>query len=110
MRGPAVDDGPLDALAMMGASPAQLAELREWLQGQAADFGLWPENQRPVQVLAMMATQWRVSAMGGYMGLDYNVLPFVLRTAGIGKKHEADTFVGLQILEREVLSLMADKS
>ena len=95
---------------MMGASPAQLAELREWLHGRAEDFGLWPENRRAVRVLALMATQWRVSAMGGYVGLDYNVLPFVLRAAGIGKKHEADAFAGLQILEREVLSLMADKS
>lgn len=95
---------------MMGASPAQLAELRAWLRQQAQDYALWPDNRRAVRVFTLMATQWRVSAMGGYVGLDYSVLPLVMRAAGIRKKHQADTFAGLQILEREVLSLMAEKS
>lgn len=95
---------------MMGASPAQLAELREWLAARARDFGLWPENRRPVRVLVNMATQWRVGGMGGYIGLDYAVLPVVFEQVGVRRKHQADTFAGLQILEREVLALMAEKT
>lgn len=105
-----MDEGPLEALAMMGASAEQLAELRGWLRSRAEDFGVWPENRRAVQVLSLMATQWRLSAMGGHVGLDYGALPAVWRLAGVKKKHRADTFAGLQILEREVLSLMAEKS
>lgn len=110
MRGPTVDEGPLEALTMMGASAEQLAELRQWLRSRAEDFAVWPENRRAVQVLTLMATQWRVSGMGGYIGLDYGALPLVMQAAGIKRKHQAETFVGLQILEREVLSLMAEKT
>lgn len=95
---------------MMGASAEQLAELRGWLRSRAEDYGVWPENRRAVQVLTLMATQWRVAGMGGYLGLDYNVLPLVMQAAGIKRRHRADTFAGLQILEREVLSLMAEKT
>lgn len=108
MRGPAVDEGALEALAFMGATPALLSEVKAALGARAAQFWVWPENMPSVRALAMMATQWRVAGMGGYIGLDYNVLPFVFRQLGIGKKKQPEVFSGLQILEREVLSLMGE--
>lgn len=104
-----MDDGPLEALKMLGASEAQLAELREWLTARNKDFAVWPENRRPLAVAQAMATQWR-AGMGGYIGFDYAVLPWVMKQLGIKKAKHADTFAGLQVVEREALTLMAEKA
>lgn len=47
------------------------------------------------------ATQWR-SGMGGVTGLDYNVLPWLMKLQGI--EDEAAALADLRIMERAALN------
>lgn len=55
-----------------------------------------------------MQSQWRVGASGA-TGLDYAVLPFVMKTAGVKKKNRADVFMAIQVMEDEALKVMHEK-
>jgi hypothetical protein len=56
-----------------------------------------------------MATQWRIGPAGP-AGLDYNVLPTVLRLQGIPRKEWHDLFEDLQVLEDAALKKMHEKA
>lgn len=76
---------------------------------QDAPLGLWPENLLPFTVFLSCSTQWRMG-FGGPTGLDYTVLPTVLRLRGIPRADWPDLFDDLRTLEAEALAVMhADK-
>lgn len=68
---------------------------------------MWPDNLPAVNVLIAMSTQWRVGAAGP-VGLDYNVLPAVLRLQGIPRSDWPDTFECVRVLEAEALTVMSE--
>jgi hypothetical protein len=51
-----------------------------------------------------MGTQWRVG-MGGATGLDYGVLPHVLRLVGVPKREWPRVFDDLRVMEAAVLTM-----
>lgn len=53
-----------------------------------------------------MGTQWRV-AMGA-TGLDYNVLPMVMRAAGVRRRDRDEVFWMVRAMEEAALLQMAD--
>lgn len=67
---------------------------------------VWPDNQRVFELFLALRTQWRVG-MSGIIGLDYNVLPWVMRTKGIARREQAEMFADLQTMEAAVLELAA---
>lgn len=69
---------------------------------------MWPENELPAAIFGAMQTQWRYG-MRGATGLDYAALPAVMDLAGVKKKHRADVFGSVQVIEREVLRLWAER-
>lgn len=66
---------------------------------------VFPDNWRALEVFDAMGTQWRVGEMGA-VGLDYGVLPAVIRLQGIPRSEWADLFESIRILEGEALSVM----
>jgi len=52
-----------------------------------------------------MSTQWRVGAAGP-VGLDYNTIPFVMRTLGIPVAERSAVFESLRVLEDAALATM----
>jgi hypothetical protein len=87
---------------------AELAALGFTLEDVASSppVDVWEENWVPTQIFAAMSTQWRTT-QGAVVGLDYGVLPFVFRCAGIKKRRkQADTLECLQIMESEALKIM----
>lgn len=66
---------------------------------------IWPDNIAAVNVFISMSTQWRVG-MNGPIGLDYNAMTFVMRTAGVTKAERADVFDGIRIMEDVALETM----
>jgi hypothetical protein len=85
---------------------ADLSERRTAL----LDFALWPENEAPLAVLRAMQTQWRTGGMsGGIVGLDYNVLPWVMQQLGIRKKEVPEVFDGLRIAERTAIDYLNER-
>lgn len=69
---------------------------------------VWPENQEPFEVFTAMQTQWRVGP-GGATGLDYAALPAVMVMMGVKRKRRADVMGAMQVIEREVLRLWAER-
>lgn len=55
-----------------------------------------------------MSTQWRVG-MSGQTGLDYNVLPFVMRRIGVAPAQRDDVFDDIRMLEDAALETMRAK-
>ena len=49
-------------------------------------------------------TQWRMG-FNGPIGLDYNVLPFVMRTARIPRDEWQDVFDGVRVAEAVTLEM-----
>lgn len=91
----------------MGAAEMDFLGLTEDdLEEQHCD--VYPENWQAVQVFIAMSTQWH-SGMGGREGLRYEVLPVLEDRLGIKKKHRAEVFGALQVMEREALSVWAEQ-
>lgn len=72
------------------------------------EFEIWPDNWLPVEVFISMGTQWR-TGMGGATGLDYGVLPDVMRLRGVPKADRAEVFDWVRLMEGEALSQMREK-
>lgn len=69
---------------------------------------LWPDNLPAVNAFIAMSTQWRVG-MNGATGLDYAVVPTVLRLAGVPRADWPEVFDGLRTMEDEALKTMREK-
>lgn len=66
---------------------------------------VWPENVQAINAFVAMGTQWRVGPGGAY-GLDYGVLPQVLRLAQIPRKEWPQVFESIRVLEDAALEEM----
>jgi len=54
-----------------------------------------------------MGTQWRMGA-GGATGLDYGVLPNVMRLVGVPVKDRPGVFQDIRVMESEAIAVMAE--
>lgn len=69
---------------------------------------VYPDNWQAVVTFCAMGTQWRVGA-GGAIGLDYGVLPSVMRMTGVPRSDWADIFDSIRVMEEEALAAMRTK-
>ncbi|WP_320338560.1 DUF1799 domain-containing protein [Citrobacter sedlakii] len=67
---------------------------------------VWPDVWPSFLVFQAVSTQWR-TGMGGATGLDYNVLPWVMRLHNVSD--EATALSDLQVMERTALRIMYKK-
>ena len=74
----------------------------------AVTVELWPDNVDTINVFRALDTQWRVG-VNGPTGLDYAVLPAVLRLTAIPRKDWPDVFAGLRVCEGVALEQMHKK-
>ena len=84
-------------MAMFGFSPEDYDETVE----------VWPDNWPSFLVMDSMGTQWRTGA-GGATGLDYGVLPNVMKLVGIPAKDRPGVFQDIHVMESEAIAAMAD--
>ena len=68
-----------------------------------ADFIVWPENWKTVEVFSAMGTQWNHDSMGRRTGLRYETLPTVLGYSGVKKSARPAVFQGLRVMEQTAL-------
>lgn len=74
-----------------------------------ADFvDVWPDNWDVIGLFTSLNTQWR-TGFGGATGLDYGVLPSVLRLRGVKRAVWPELFEDLRVLEAEALKTMREK-
>ena len=89
-----------------GPDVAELAKLGLTLDDvEKPEVEVWEENWQVFLLMRSMQTQWRVGA-GGPTGLDYNVLPFMLKTAKIPKGEWPEVLENLKVMELEALRVM----
>ncbi|MFC3873320.1 DUF1799 domain-containing protein [Neisseria musculi] len=79
----------------------------------AADFTeeqveVWPCNRRAVELFIAVSTQWRVGFSGAY-GLDYGAVAAVMDMQGIKRKSRRSLLRKIRLMEREVLSMWAER-
>lgn len=86
-------------LAAAGLTREEMDELR------AAE--VWPCCWKSVCVLLDMETQWR-TAPGGIIGLDYSVLPFVLKNTGVQRADWPQVFSDIRVMEAAALSIFRE--
>lgn len=84
-------------MAMFGFSPEDYDETVE----------VWPDNWPSFLVMDSMGTQWRTGA-GGATGLDYGVLPNVMKLVGIPAKDCPGVFQDIRVMESEAIAVMAE--
>lgn len=66
---------------------------------------IWPENLQAYEAFSALRTQWRVG-MAGATGLDYNVVPAVLRLQGVPRADWSQLFEDLRVMESAALQAM----
>lgn len=69
---------------------------------------MWPDNAAAVNVFVQMSTQWR-TGFAGATGLDYNVLPSVLRLGNVPRKEWPEILESIRVLEDAALETMRKK-
>lgn len=72
-------------------------------------YDVWPENAPAVELFLAIQTQWRSSASGGVLGLDYGVAFSVMDLKGIKRGDRLDTLAGLQIMEGRAIEIINSK-
>lgn len=76
--------------------------------GSDEPIGVWPDNWDAVNLFVAMLTQWRMG-FSGRTGLDYGVVPTVLRLLGIARSSWPDLFQDLRVMEQAALTQMRVK-
>jgi Phage related hypothetical protein (DUF1799) len=77
------------------------------------DYGgscdVWGDNWDAFRLFESMSTQWRVGVFGA-TGLDYGVLPGVMRMMGIAAKECSDLFRDVRVMEAAALAVMSEQA
>ena len=84
-------------MAMFGFSPEDYDDAVE----------VWPDNWPSFLVMDAMGTQWRTGACGA-TGLDYGVLPNVMKFVGIPAKDRSRVFQDIRVMESEAIAVMTE--
>jgi hypothetical protein len=84
-------------MALFGFSPEDYDET----------FEVWPDNWKSFLVMDSMWTQWRTGACGA-TGLDYGVLPNVMKLVGVSAKDRPGVFQDIRVMESEAIAVMAE--
>ena len=66
---------------------------------------IWPDNMTTVNTFIACLTQWRVG-MNGATGLDYTVIPTVLKLTEVPEGEWRDVFHGIRLMEDGALQQM----
>lgn len=73
------------------------------------DFEVWPENMPAINLWNSISTQWRMGGMGGFIGLDYNVLFARMDRMKLSDQDYEWMFDDIRIIESEALSAINHK-
>ena len=90
----------------MGA-PKEIVEKLRAESEAASVFEVWEENWPTMLVFLRLQTQWNVGPMGGFIGLNYQSVEFVIKLFEV--ENPSEVFEGLQLIESEILRAQADK-
>ncbi len=70
---------------------------------------VWPENWASWEMFSMVSTQWRVDAMGAYIGLDYVPLFALMDRRGLKDDDWLEMLDDVRVIEAEALDTMREQ-
>jgi hypothetical protein len=85
-----------------------LAAFGATLEDVTEDVEVWPDNAEAAAVFAKLGTQWR-HGMNGPTGLIYEAIWPTARVLRVPRARWAELLDSLQVMERAVLELRAEK-
>lgn len=71
------------------------------------DIETWPDTEPAIHLFIAMRTQWRTGP-SGITGLDYAVIPTVMRLHSLPRQKWAGAFDDLRVMEDELLNAIAE--
>lgn len=71
---------------------------------------VWPENWQAVNLFSDLQTQWRVAGMGGFVGLDYNILFRKMDRMNLNADEYDQLESDIRVMEYEALSVMSKQT
>lgn len=94
----------IDGLIAVNAPEDVIESARARFEGSISeDCEVWPENWQSLELFVALGTQWNVSAMGHYLGINYPAVDAIMNILAVPKKQKPDLFSDLQIMERAAL-------
>lgn len=92
----------------MAGAPVEIIEsYREKLKlEQDSGCEIWQENLESFSVFQALTTQWRISDMGYFFGLNYPAVESVLNMMGFNRKRKAEIFEDIRIMENAALEVL----
>lgn len=84
-------------------------EIKKRIEAEPELFAVWPENWIALDVFIKLGTQWRIG-MSGPTGLDYSVIPAVMRLAGVPPAQRNEVFEVVRQMESEALTHFAERT
>ncbi|WP_430229943.1 DUF1799 domain-containing protein [Nitrosomonas communis] len=105
-----IDQDVIDALIAMGAPPDVIESTQTQASGETdTDCEIWPENEEAFMLFNSLATQWRISFTGSFIGLNYPSIESSMNMLGTKKKRKAELFNDIKIMERAALPILNRK-
>lgn len=91
---------------MFGGAPQEVLDLVQ--NDPEKTFLIWPENEEVVKLFVRVSTQWCVAGMGGFVGLRYESVRFMLKLyySDLTFEEIKTLFEELQIMEFAALSVL----
>lgn len=100
----------LDGLIAMNAPPDVIDRAKARFTGQdSQDCEIWPENLQAYELFEMLATQWRITDAGFYIGIDYPSVQASMAMIGIKAKQRSTLFEDIRTMERAALQVLNRK-
>lgn len=90
-------------LAALGVEFIITPELQKQIEEEKNKRVLWEENRWSLEVFLALLTQVRVGGMSGIVGLDYNVIPIVMKYLNVPKKQRKIVFKDILLCEKIAL-------
>ena len=102
----AVTNATIDELEANNAPPEVIA-IYEKQQRKNTNFEVWPENWPTIEFWLEVSTQWKMGALGGYIGLDYVSIDIDIRRSEL--KVTKEQWCGMKVMESAAIRILNKK-
>ena len=103
----------MDGLRALNAPQHIIDEnARKVEESGSEDCEVWPENEGTVQFFLDISSQWIVSGMGDYIGLDHQAIYSTMDMVGIHRKNRtkrATLFRHMKVMEASALEVIEER-
>lgn len=92
-------------------APAELIEslTKQAEAAKAEEVEIWEDNRATVRFFFAISTQWLVSGMGEYIGLDHRAIESTMNMMSIRKPKRRTLLAEIKIMEAAALEVIRER-